>query len=94
MPNNMTWIVTARALACLVALTVAGVVAGQDAAPPSSTPQATVNKGQQDTVTDGPEPENTVEETIESAATGRPTLDYEPTESISEDSSVSFPVDI
>lgn len=38
--------------------------------------------------------ERAEEPAIEAATTGRPTLDYEPTESISEDSSVSFPVDI
>lgn len=41
-----------------------------------------------------PTPERAEEPAIEAAPTGRPTLDYEPTESISEDSSVSFPVDI
>ena len=41
-----------------------------------------------------PASERAEEPAIEAASTGRPTLDYEPTESISEDSSVSFPVDI
>lgn len=40
------------------------------------------------------ESERAEEPAIEAATTARPTLDYEPTESISEDSSVSFPVDI
>ena len=34
------------------------------------------------------------EDPIAGATTGRPSLDYEPSESISEDRSVSFPVDI
>ena len=41
-----------------------------------------------------PASERAEEPAIEAATTGRPTLDYEPSESISEDSSVSFPVDI
>ena len=38
--------------------------------------------------------QNTPEPPIENAATARPSLKYEPSERISEDSSVSFPVDI
>ena len=48
-----------------------------------------------ETPADAPPASQRAEEpAIEAATTGRPTLDYEPTESISEDSSVSFPVDI
>lgn len=38
--------------------------------------------------------QSTPEPPIENAATARPSLKYEPSERISEDSSVSFPVDI
>jgi hypothetical protein len=38
--------------------------------------------------------QSTPEPPIENAATAKPSLKYEPTERISEDSSVSFPVDI
>ena len=38
--------------------------------------------------------QNMPEPPIENAATARPSLKYEPSERISEDSSVSFPVDI
>ena len=37
---------------------------------------------------------DTKPEAIENSDTARPSLDYEPTETISEDSSVSFPVDL
>ena len=39
-------------------------------------------------------PEREEEEPLEVSPTARPTLDYIPSETISEDSSVSFPVDI
>ena len=38
--------------------------------------------------------QNPQEPPIENAATAKPSLKYEPSERISEDSSVSFPVDI
>lgn len=49
----------------------------------------------EDSVTNnGSENSETEIKPIDSVDTARPSLDYEPTETISEDSSVSFPVDI
>lgn len=58
---------------------------GVSTADPSVTTSAQVTASSQ---ADSPEA------TLDIPATARPSLDYEPTESISEDRSVSFPVDI
>lgn len=50
---------------------------------------ATADSRQPDSDNQAPDPE-----TIEDVARGQASLDYEPSESISEDRSVSFPVDI
>jgi len=55
---------------------------------PSPTTNATPEQSSEVSTTSKPEPP------INAASDARPSLDYEPSESISEDRSVSFPVDI
>ncbi len=90
MQNRKKWRGSMGWVASGVLVLSAGVALSQDAATP---PDASATANEQQPTPAAPQ-DKPSEETIESAATGRPSLDYEPSESISEDSSVSFPVDI
>ena len=95
MPNKQQ--ISNRALWLGAALMVAlsHSIAAQDAAPEVPLPQSTAGAGAESSSTDETSSsQNPQEPPIENAATAKPSLKYEPSERISEDSSVSFPVDI
>ena len=93
MPNKQQ--ISNRALWLGAALMIALIhsIAAQDAAPEVPLPQSAA--GAESSSTDETSSsQNPQEAPIENAATAKPSLKYEPSERISEDSSVSFPVDI
>ncbi len=79
---------------------LAGVLASSQVCAQANTeaPPANTESGGAQTdagnASDQPTPAKTPEAPIEVTSKARPSLDYEPSESISEDRSVSFPVDI
>ena len=97
MPNKQQ--ISNRALWLGAALMVAlsHSIAAQDAAPEVPLPQSTAGAGagaESSSTDETSSSQNPQEAPIENAATAKPSLKYEPSERISEDSSVSFPVDI
>ena len=60
----------------------------------STSPEAPGSNGRDSVANNAFENPETEVTPIDNVDTARPSLDYEPTETISEDSSVSFPVDI
>ena len=68
-------------------------LSAQEAAPETPTDEAS-SKTAPTSTNDINADQSTSEPPIENAATAQPSLKYEPSERISEDSSVSFPVDI
>ena len=93
MPNKQQISNRALWLGAALMIALSHSIAAQDAAPEVPLPQSAA--GAESSSTDEPSAsQNPQEPPIENAATAKPSLKYEPSERISEDSSVSFPVDI
>ena len=93
MPNKQQIANRALWLGAALMIALSHSIAAQDAAPEVPLPQSTA--GAESSSTDETSSrQNPQEAPIENAATAKPSLKYEPSERISEDSSVSFPVDI
>ena len=93
MRNNMGRATATGLVLWVLALAGWQTAQGQNTGTEDTSPTAAETVTETPTATP-PTSERAEEPAIEAATAGRPTLDYEPTESISEDSSVSFPVDI
>ena len=95
MPNKQQISNRALWLGAALMIALSHSIAAQDAAPEVPLPQSTAGAGAESSSTDETSSsQNPQEPPIENAATAKPSLKYEPSERISEDSSVSFPVDI
>ena len=93
MPNEQQISNRALWLGAALMIALSHSIAAQDAAPEVPLPQSAA--GAESSSTDETSSsQNPQEPPIENAATAKPSLKYEPSERISEDSSVSFPVDI
>ena len=93
MPNKQQISNRALWLGAALMIALSRSIAAQDAAPEVPLPQSAA--GAESSSTDETSSsQNPQEPPIENAATAKPSLKYEPSERISEDSSVSFPVDI
>ena len=93
MPNKQQISNRALWLGAALMIALSHSIAAQDAAPEVPLPQYAA--GAESSSTDETSSsQNPQEPPIENAATAKPSLKYEPSERISEDSSVSFPVDI
>ena len=93
MPNKQQISNRALWLGAALMIALSHSIAAQDAAPEVPLPQSTA--GAESSSTDETSSsQNPQEPPNENAATAKPSLKYEPSERISEDSSVSFPVDI
>lgn len=93
MRNNMGRTTATGLVLWVLALAGWQTALGQNTGTEDTSPTA-AETGTETPADTPPTSERAEEQAIEAATTARPTLDYEPTESISEDSSVSFPVDI
>ena len=93
MPNKPQIFTCRLGLATLMVIALSRSIAAQEAVreDPLSAPSASAAPS---STTDTQPSQGMPEPPIENAATAKPSLKYEPSERISEDSSVSFPVDI
>ena len=91
MPNKQKTFNRTLGLGAVLMIALSHSIAAQDAAPEVPLPQSTAGAESQSTDATSKNPQ---EAPIENADTAKPSLKYEPSERISEDSSVSFPVDI
>lgn len=93
MPNKQQIVNRTLWLGAVLMIAMSRSIAAQDAAPEAPLPQSAA--GAESSSTDAASArQNPQEPPIENADTAKPSLKYEPSERISEDSSVSFPVDI
>ncbi len=92
MPNKQQISNRALWLGAALMIALSHSIAAQDAAPEVPLPQSAA--GAESSTDKTSSSQNPQEAPIENAATAKPSLKYEPSERISEDSSVSFPVDI
>ena len=92
MPNKQQISNRALWLGAALMIALSHSIAAQDAAPEVPLPQSAA--GAESSTDETSSSQNPQEAPIENAATAKPSLKYEPSERISEDSSVSFPVDI
>jgi hypothetical protein len=93
MPNKQQISNRALWLGAALMIALSHSIAAQDAAPEVPLPQSAAGATESSTDKTSSS-QNPQEAPIENAATAKPSLKYEPSERISEDSSVSFPVDI
>ena len=93
MPNKKQIYNSFRWLVPLLFAALCHALSAQEAAPENSMNEASTRVTPSPT-NDTNSDQSTPEPPIENAATAQPSLKYEPSERISEDSSVSFPVDI
>ena len=93
MPNKQQISNRALWLGAALMIALSHSIAAQDAAPEVPLPQSTAG-AESSSTGETSSSQNPQEPPIENAATAKPSLKYEPSERISEDSSVSFPVDI
>ena len=92
MPNKQQISNRALWLGAALMIALSHSIAAQDAAPEVPLPQSAAEA--ESSTDETSSSQNPQEAPIENAATAKPSLKYEPSERISEDSSVSFPVDI